>query len=307
MLPVVGLLVVGVSALGFWIAYTVSHPPTHTYLVTPKGYERISPRGVKATEENWSNADGTQARGWLLRGAEGLPAVVVLHGYGADRSWLFNLGVKINETTNFTVLCPDLRGHGQEPAIATTTFGAREADDLLSAVAFLHTLKTQQQRPLVGSSIGVYGVELGGYAALLAAAHASERDTLSALALDAVPASADELLRAEVRERVGLGNGALFQIARVFEKLYSLGKYENTPACAAASSLAGRRVLLLAGDDDARLRASTQDLAKCFPGSATLEVKSDLLVSGLKVSSTTGEAGETYDRIIIDFFQRSLR
>ncbi len=40
---------------------------------------------------------------------------MLLHRYGGDRSWLFNLGVKINETTNFTILWPDLRGHGENP------------------------------------------------------------------------------------------------------------------------------------------------------------------------------------------------
>jgi pimeloyl-ACP methyl ester carboxylesterase len=307
LLPVIALLVVGVCALGFWMAHTVARPPTHPYLVTPEQFLRISSRGVKATEEGWSNSDGTRARGWLLRGVEGLPAVVLLHGYGADRSWLFNLGVKINETTNFTVLCPDLRGHGQNPVVGTTTFGAREADDLLSAVAFIRSLKTQQQqRPLVGSAVGVYGVELGGYAALVAAARASEREPLKALALDSVPASPDALLRETVRERVGLSNSALFQLARAFEKLYSLGKYEDAPACTAAASLANRRVLLLVGED-ANLRAATQDLAKCFPATVALEVKTDLPVTGLRVASATGEAGEAYDRLIIDFFQRALR
>ena len=71
------------------------------------------------------------ARGWLLKGAEGAPAVVLLHRYGGDRSWLFNLGVKINETTNFTILWPDLRGHGENPLIRWTSLGVREGDDLI--------------------------------------------------------------------------------------------------------------------------------------------------------------------------------
>lgn len=306
LLPVAGLIVVGVSAFGFWLAYSASHPPTHTHLVTPDQFIRISPRAVKATEESWPNADGTKARGWLLRGAEGSPAVMLLHDYGGDRSWLFNLGVKINETTNYTVLCPDLRGHGQSPLVAATTFGAREADDVASAVAFLRSLKSPQQRPLVGPAVGTYGVGLGAYVALVAAARDASGATTKSLALDSVPASSDQVLRDALRSRTGLGGSAFYQLARVYEKLYSLGAFESAPACTAAAALGQRQTLLLSGADAGSLRASTQELARCFPSSATVETKLDLPLTGLQVASATGEAGEAYDRLIIDFFQRAL-
>ncbi len=67
--------------------------------------------------------------------------MVFLHRYGADRSWLFNLGVKLNETAGFTILWPDLRGHGLNPPVNWTSFGTREGDDLIAALRFLHTLK----------------------------------------------------------------------------------------------------------------------------------------------------------------------
>ena len=104
LLPILALLFVGASGLVWWIVSTVAHPQRHPYLVTPDKY--FVP--IKATDEHWPNDDGTEARGWLLRGTEGAPAVVVLHSYGADRSWLLNLGVKINETTNCTVLWPEV-------------------------------------------------------------------------------------------------------------------------------------------------------------------------------------------------------
>jgi pimeloyl-ACP methyl ester carboxylesterase len=307
LLPVVALSALGVAAFAFWVVHTVAHPPTHAYLVSPAGYERISPRGLKATEETWPNDDGTKARGWLLRGAEGAPAVVLLHAYGADRSWLFNLAVKINEATNFTVLCPDLRGHGQSPGVATTTFGAREAADVTASIDFLRALKTQQKHALVGKRFGLYGVELGAYAALRSAARAGDAATINALALDSVPARPDDLMRVVMLNRVGFGSGVLFQIARAGSRLYFLGKYEDAPACESAASLGGRRVLLISGADAGSLRASTQELARCFPDAGAVELNADLPVTGLHVSSATGEAGEAYDHVIIDFFQKSLR
>ncbi|HYG10585.1 MAG TPA: hypothetical protein VD835_11595, partial [Pyrinomonadaceae bacterium] len=122
LLPVASLLVLGIGAGLWFIVNSIARPVTHPYLVTPETFPAYSARGLRVSEERWSNSDGTEARGWLLRGAEGAPAVVLLHRYGADRSWLLNLGVKINEATNCTILWPDLRGHGENPKVAHTSF-----------------------------------------------------------------------------------------------------------------------------------------------------------------------------------------
>ncbi len=131
--------------------------------------------------------------GWLLRGSLNAPAIILLHRYGADRSWVLDLGVKINEATDFTVLMPDARGHGANPPVEKTSFGGCEADDVLAAIEFLRGLKIDDRNALVGKDFGVYGVELGALAALNAAA---KDENIKALALDSVPlASGDFLLR----------------------------------------------------------------------------------------------------------------
>src|SRR5436190_1919945 len=157
LVPILLVVVVAAAiALGS-IVYGITRPPRQSYLVTAQSFSQISGSALKVTDEDWQNRDGTMARGWLLRGAEGAPAVVLLHRYGGDRSWLFNLGIKINETTNFTILWPDLRGHGVDPLINWTSLGGREADDLLAALEFLRTLKSEHQKKLVGDMFGVYG------------------------------------------------------------------------------------------------------------------------------------------------------
>src|SRR5437868_13782824 len=168
LLPIILVLALALVGLPVWLVYGATHPPRRAYLVTPEKFVQLSDRGLKATEENWSNRDGTSARGWLVRGAEGSPAIVLLHRYGADRSWLLNLGVKLNETTNMTVLLPDLRGHGQEPPVASSSFGWAESDDALAALEFLRGLKSPQGRAQAGPTFGIYGVEAGAYAALSA-------------------------------------------------------------------------------------------------------------------------------------------
>lgn len=303
-LPIALVIVLAVLVALSFVVYCVSHPTKRPYVVTPESFSRISGRAIKVTDESWANADGRSARGWLLKGAEGAPAVVLLHRYGGDRSWLFNLGVKINETTNFTILWPDLRGHGETPLIKSTSLGVREGDDLLGAIKYLRGLKTESQKTLVGESLGVYGVELGAYSALKAARNEPQ---IKVLVLDSVVTSPTDLLNTAVSSCVGLENGLVQYSSRVAMKAYMLGGYEDTNACEFAGGIKDQKVMLLSGADAGALRDATASLQKCFPNAGNVEVRTDLPLSGFGLPSVTGEQGEAYDRVVIEFFARNLR
>src|ERR1041385_4336533 len=303
-LPIVLVIVLAIVGALSFVVYCVSRPAKRPYVVTPESFSRISGRAIKVTDETWTNADGRDARGWLLKGAEGAPAVILLHRYGGDRSWLFNLGVKINETTNYTVLWPDLRGHGESPLIRSSALGVREGDDLLSAIRFLHGLKTDNQKTLAGESIGVYGVELGAYSALKAA---RTEPQIKVLVLDSVVMSPNDLLNTAVSSCVGLENGVVHYFSRVAMKVYVLGSYDDTNACEFATGIKDQKVMLLSGADAGALRDATAALQRCFPSAANVEVRTDLPLSGFGLPSVTGEQGEAYDRVVIEFFARNLK
>jgi pimeloyl-ACP methyl ester carboxylesterase len=305
LLPILLILLVALLIALASIVYGIARPPRHPHLVTPEKFAQISgtARALKVTEETWRNRDGTSARGWLLRGAEGAPAVILLHRYGGDRSLLLNLGMKVNEATGSTILWPDLRGHGINPPVKTTSFGSRESDDVLAALDFLQALKSDRSSQLIGDHVGIYGVELGAYAALRAA---SKNAAIQVLVLDSVPRDQKDLVEAAVRNYVGVSTGALVVPARVATRFYLLGQYDNQNSCALAAGLGNRRVLLLAGDDDGYLRDTTKSLASCFPNPANLETKTDLPLTGMTLPSATGEQGELYDRPVIDFFVKNL-
>lgn len=297
------ILLALVGALGY-IVYCTSSPTKRPYLLTPDSFQKISGRVLKVSDESWSNPDGTPARGWLLKGAEGAPAVILLHRYTADRSFLFNLGVKINETTNFTILWPDLRGHGMSPPLKRTSFGTREGDDVLAAIDFLRNAKSERKKKLVGDRFGVYGVELGAYAALKAARVDSQ---VKVLVLDSIPREPNELLRQSVSKCVGVDIGALQTLSRFATWISFFGNYDSTTACEFAASLLDQHVLLLSGADAGYLKDSTASLQSCFANKANLEARTDLPLSGFSSPSATGEQGEAYDRIVIDFFDTYLR
>ncbi|HLN97119.1 MAG TPA: hypothetical protein VK208_01425 [Pyrinomonadaceae bacterium] len=306
LLPILLIILAALLIALASIVYGITRPPRRSYLVTPQTFAAISGtgRGLKVTEETWRNRDGTTARGWLLRGAEGAPAIVLLHRYGGDRSLLLNLGMKVNEATNCTVLWPDLRGHGLNPPVNWTSFGKRESDDLSAALDFLHALKGENHNPLIGQQIGLYGVELGAYTALRAA---NTDPTIEVLALDSIPRNQDDLVESAVRADVRVNSGPLISLGRFATKLYLLSQYDNKSSCELAGQLGTRKVLLLAGLDDGYLRETTKSIAHCFPNSENLEAKTDLPLSGFTLPSATGEQGESYDRPVIDFFVKNLR
>lgn len=303
-LPIV--LVIGLAVVGFfsYVVYCVSRPAKRPYVVTPQAFSQISGRAIKVTDETWTTQDGRQSRGWLLKGAEGAPAVVLLHRYGGDRSWLFNLGVKINETTNFTILWPDLRGHGETPLVKWTSLGAHESNDLLAALEFLRTLQSENRKKLVGDMFGVYGVELGAYSALKAA---SREPQIKVLVLDSVTSSPDALLKTAVSNCIGVDNGFVQYLSRTAMKTYLLGGFDSTPACDIARSISQVRVMLLSGNDAGHLKDETASLQSCFPVPTNVETRTDLPLSGFSLPSATGEQGEAYDRIVIEYFDRNLR
>ncbi len=304
LLPVVILLALAIVGGAIGLLYKTSQPQTANYLVTPEKYGRLSASGARVSEETWTNGDGTQARGWLLRGMENAPAVLLLHRYGADRSYVLNLGVKINEATGFTILMSDQRGHGANPPVKYTSFGGCETLDAQSAIEFLRGLKSGGQTNLVGQNIGIYGVDLGALAAIQTAA---KDETIKAVALDSVPENSDAVLAAAVDKNFPFASALTTKIAALGTRAYFYnGCYKNDSSCDAAKSLADRQILLLAGADAPVLQASTEKLARCFPSGAKIETKLDLNPSGYGITNASLEQSESYDQRVIAFFKQSL-
>ena len=143
-------------------------------------------------------------------------------------------------------------------------------------------------------------------AAIRARAAASHQD-VRALGLDSVPASPDDVTREATNLRVTINNNMVQGIARWGVRIYSFGKYRDTPSCELARGLTNKRVLLMAGEASDPWRPSTAALANCFGGGSSVELKLNLPVTGFNLPASTGEQEERYDRPVIDFFDRALR
>lgn len=305
LLPVVLLVIAVVVGGGVALVYTSSRPLTNRYLVTPQKYGQLSTRAAQVTEETWPNREGGSTRAWLLRGAEGAPAVILLHKFGADRSYVLNLGVKLNESTNFTVLMPDQRGHGENPPVQNASFGGCETEDSLAAVQFLKNLKTPNGIALVDQNkMGIFGVEMG---AIVAVSTAAKEKSIKAVALDSVPVDSDGVLVETVGKRYPFASFATSRLAQLGTRMYYFdGCYRREPVCETAKQVDGSNVLLLAGVDAPAFQESTSKLSKCFAGGGRVESKTDLSPSGYSIINASMEQSETYDQRLIDFFRNAL-
>lgn len=305
LLPVVILVVLATVAASVWLVHEVSQPMSSAYLVTPERYGWLSARGAQVTDETWANTDSTTARGWLLRGMPNAPAVLLLHKYGADRSHVLNLGVKLNEATNFTILMPDSRGHGGSAPVKRTTFGGCESQDVKAAIAYLRGLKTPEELTLVGNDIGIYGLEMGALAAISTAAG---DPTIKALVLDSVPQSSDALLGNSVETRFPFASVVTAKIAEMgtYPYFYQEGCYSRAPVCETAKILTNRRVMVLGGIDAPTFQDSSARFAKCFPATSTVDAQTDLSPSGYSLFSVSLEVTAAYEQRVIDFMKQAL-
>jgi pimeloyl-ACP methyl ester carboxylesterase len=127
---------------------------------------------------------GKRLFGWLLPGNADAPApaVIVLHGWGANAEMMLPLARPL-QAAGFTVLLIDARNHGASDADDYSSM-PRFAEDLDAAIDWLKT------RPeAIPEQIAVIGHSVGAAAALLSAARRDDLAGVISLAAFAHPAA----------------------------------------------------------------------------------------------------------------------
>ena len=138
------------ASLGsFWLAV---RPPRLAIPLRPDDY------GLAVEEVRIRADDGVRLAGWFVP-RPGAPAVVLLHGYPAEKADLLPLATAL--APQFATLLVDHRYFGESEGRATT-LGFRERSDLKRMVDFLESRGA--------TAVGVFGFSLGGSVALLTAA-----------------------------------------------------------------------------------------------------------------------------------------
>ena len=183
-LTLILLLVVFVLVFSITSFYRQTHPARWPAQETPKNH------GLDYEAVEFKSADGIQTKGWFIpAGKEKRPAILAVHGFGADKSDLVILAPFLNKA-GYHLLLFDLRGHGEHQGSATS-FGYQEQKDVAGALEYLLS------RPEVDpGKVGGIGFSMGASALVMVAA---KDQRLRALWLDSPYESLDHVMDAHFK------------------------------------------------------------------------------------------------------------
>jgi fermentation-respiration switch protein FrsA (DUF1100 family) len=279
-----------VLALSFILVYTNTHPPRYPLHIPPSEYR------VPYEEVSFTSVDGTLLRGWFIRPeriSTPLPAVVLCHGLGANKSDFTGLGAALFRR-GYAVLLFDFRAHGESGG-SRTSLGLYEQDDVRAAVRYLAARpEVEPQR------IALYGFSLGGSAAILAAAG---NPAVRAVVAD----SAFTSLRDQARTAItGFYHLPAFPVLPLALWSYGLSFQASADAVSPVSAIVGIApvpVLIIAGEGDALIPA--ENGRKLY--AAAKEPKELWIIEHADHGGTLAAAGDDYERRVIGFFDRVLK
>ena len=218
---------VGASLFVFWLAV---RPPRLAVPLAPRDF------GLTVEDVTITTDDGLRLAAWLAP-RPGAPAVVLLHGYPADRADMLPIAAGL--ASRFTVFLLDQRYFGRSEG-HLTTLGFKERRDLGRALDFLATRGV--------GAVGVFGFSLGGAVALLAAAEDPRIRAVAAYA----PFADLRLLGHELYAWLGPLKYPLVGMTRVWSRLF-VGDDITRPAPVEAAATLTVPVLLVASRADEQI------------------------------------------------------
>jgi fermentation-respiration switch protein FrsA (DUF1100 family) len=274
-----GLVVAGaVLALSLWIFWMAVRPPRLTIPGTPQDY-RLAAQDVTLT-----TADGVKLAAWLIPAAVPLaPAVVVLHGYPANKADLLPIAGALH--SRFTVLLVDFRYFGKSEG-RVTTLGFRERADLRAAI---DTLARQGHR-----RIGVFGYSLGGAVAILGAAEDPRIRAVAAWA----PFADLRVLARDLYSIFWVLKYPFVELMVVWGRLFLGGDITRPAPETAAARLTIPVQIWASRDDDQIPFVHAERLQRALANNPRAEFQ---FGRGLH-----NERVQDFDRLLVEFFARSL-
>jgi pimeloyl-ACP methyl ester carboxylesterase len=303
-IPAVLVFVLGIAALDFYFIHRLTHPPRTELYGSPRDFQLILQRPMWF-EEKWKNSDSTQTVGWLLSRGKPAPAIILSHGYGANRSELLTLSFELWKA-GYNVLVYDLRGHGESP-VKWSGLGTYEKDDLFSAIKFLRNRTNETGQPLLDGRIGLYGVDIGGYTSLVAS---GQDPMIKAVAVDSVYPDVPRFMNHQLRRMVGsdseMANKLVdsrwtTQLTDLAMQLYLLRREDSAPAFDSMATITGRKILFIIGKDSGQFGAMTRELYN-----AARDQKQIIEVEQTRLIRLYDKASSDYDERVVAFFKDAI-
>ncbi len=299
--PAVLVLFGGVAMLSFYLVHKLSHPPRVPLFTSPRDFNVIFQKPMWS-DDKWKTGDGLESVGWFLTQGKPAPAIILSHSYGSNRSELMTLGFELWKA-GYHVLLYDMRGHG-ESTVKWSGLGSYEQEDVLSAINYLKSLKTEEGQHTLDGRIGLYGVGLGGYASLAAS---TQDAAVKAIAVDSPYPDVRHFINHRLKLMVGseknivhdmIDSAWAAQLSDLTLQLYLLRRSETSEA-EVASALA-RPTLFLTGPDAGALADLTRELY----GKAK-EPKQFIEIDKTRLDRLYDQSA-TYDARIVTFFRDTI-
>jgi pimeloyl-ACP methyl ester carboxylesterase len=268
----------GLIAFSLWTFWLAVRPPRIAVPGTPGDH------GLPFQELAIAGDDGVRLAAWLIPArAPGGPAVILLHGYPAEKADLLPIAAALHPA--FTTLAVDLRYFGRSEGRATT-LGGREGRDLRGAVDLLAARGFTR--------IGVFGYSLGGAVALLGAAGDSRIAAVAAYA----PFADLRLLGRDLYAVFWVLKYPLVELMRGWAWLV-FGADITRPSPAMAAAALTIPVLLMASRDDEQIPfRHAERLAAALAQNPRAEIQIG--------RGRHNERAPDFERRLVEFFTRHL-
>ncbi len=271
--------VVSVSTISGFLLYQIIHPARN-----PAVFDLSIMMGHPTTF-SFDLPDGGSREGWFFPGLRGAPTVVVCHGYTQQRADVLTLVTALQEH-QFNVFLFDFAGHGTSKG--TTTLGYKETGELRAAIKGLAA-----RDDVDGQHFGLWGVDMGGYAALEVA---SSDPRIAALAVDDAYDDPRHLLQSEVKKS---GLTALPYVLRLSDFSFRMLNYSfrnEPPVSTRLASTRGIPKLFILADDRPMLAEETLKIFVAAP-----DPKQMVRVRG-SYRDMSDEDRKAYESQIVNFF-----
>jgi pimeloyl-ACP methyl ester carboxylesterase len=285
-LPAAIILGLGILAIPCLLVYKVS--------IFRMSQETLDPslHLLEFSDVRIISRDGNEIHGWWIPGVAGFAGIVLAPGFGMNRSDALSLATVLHKE-GFSILVYGQRGSSASSEKAST-LGLKEDKDMLSILQFI------QERPEIDPSrIGIWGVDVGAYSALQAAATEPE---VRAIAADSVYESISNFLDIRIDEEFHLENRLLqFGCEQVY-RLFYITSGSLSDKGIPVEKLVDRSLLFITGENRKKLGFLTTALYEKLPSE-----KEIISFKTSRVHLMKEEDFQGYDRRVADFFLQNLQ
>ena len=242
-------------------------------------------------EEMSYSVEGVGTReGWFFPGLKSAPTILLCPGYGEGREELLPLATALQEQGYNVGL---IQFTGESAKRIETTLGYSEVQQLRAALSVL-----AQRTDVDKSRFGLWGTDMGGYAAL---SLAESDPRVRGIAVESVYDRPQEMLRILVN-RYGIGSLPL--LPSFAEKAFDWLNYQDAgvpPLSQRLSRLSGVPKLFIEASDNPDLAKTTARLFLSAP-----EPKEQVTIVRGNYAGMLDEEKRTYENRVASFFLSNL-